>query len=246
MSDAVTTAVAALTVPAVPLPLQVGFLAVCGAVLLAWWLLLRHALGTRSAVVGLTLVTLWLTLLASLGHAGVLVPDADTMPPLMARLLLGAGLALVAFALSQRGRQLAHGVPLWSLLLLQSFRLPLELVMAGLGNAGALPVQMTLHGWNFDIVSGVLGLGLGLLALRRTLPVAVVVASQVVSLGLLVTIVFVAVRSLPGPTAGWPELPRNTLVLFDFWTWLPGLLVLSALLGHLLVAVRLGKSRPLE
>lgn len=235
-----------LTVPVVPLPLQVGFLAVCAAVLVTWWLLLRHALGQRTATAGLAVVALWLALLAGLGHAGALVPDPNTMPPLMARLLLGAGVALVAFAVSQRGRQLAHGVPLWSLLLLQSFRLPLELVMAGLGDAGALPVQMTLHGWNFDIVSGLLGLGLGLLARQRSLPVAVVSASQVLSFGVLVTIVLIAVRSLPGPTAGWPELQRNTLVLFDFWTWLPGLLVLSALLGHVLVAVRLAVGKPAE
>lgn len=54
-------------------------------------------------------------------------------------------------------------------------------------------------------------------------------------LGLLLTIVGVSILSTPGPLRAFTTEPAVTLVVRPPWTWLPFVLVASALAGHLLV-----------
>jgi len=73
-------------------------------------------------------------------------------------LLVGGTLA---FTTVQADR-LARGTPLAVLVIVQSFRLPLELAMHRAFVEGLMPVQMSYSGLNFDIVTGTTALVLGL------------------------------------------------------------------------------------
>ena len=53
----------------------------------------------------------------------------------------------------------ANHVPLWILVAVQGFRLPLELAMHRLYERGIMPEQMSYSGRNFDIVTGATALG---------------------------------------------------------------------------------------
>lgn len=221
--------------PSVQPATTLAFCALVACVAAAWPLLALRALGRRAAVTTGILVAAWLCACWWLGVQRAMLPVDGQLPPPFAKVLLPTALAVLGVGLSPLGRRWAVRLPVAWLLLLQSFRLPLELLMAELARQGALPPQMTMHGWNFDVVSGVLGLLLGLWALRRPVPWAVLIGFNVLGLALLLTIVSIAIRSAPGPLAAWPELPRNTLVFFEPFTALPLVLVMSALLGHLLL-----------
>ncbi len=224
-----------MTPPPVATATTLTFCLVVLAVAAAWPLLFWRALGAKAARTAALALALWLAACWGLGVYRVLLPVGEQMPPAFAKVLVPTALTVLALGLSPLGGRLAQGLPLAWLLLLQSFRLPLELVMAQLAAEGALPPQMTMHGWNFDLLSGILGLALGLWALRRPLPRWVVAAYNAVGLALLATVVSIAIRSAPGPLAAWPDLPRNTLVFFEPYTALPLVLVMSALLGHVLL-----------
>lgn len=220
--------------------------AFCALVILvaaAWPLLVHRSFGRRAALATAGGLALWLGVVWQLGVKRWLLPVDNSLPPAFAKVLVPAALAVLAVGLSPVGRRWAARLPLAALLLLQSFRLPLELLMADLAAQGALPPQMTLHGWNWDIASGILGLALGLWALRRPVPRALVVGYNALGSALLVTVVTIAARSAPGPLAAWPDLPRNTLVFFEPFTALPLVLVMSALMGHVLLGQWLAAQR---
>jgi hypothetical protein len=137
---------------------------------------------------------------------------------------------------------MADGIPLAAIVLLQSFRIPVEWVLHRLAQEGAVPVAMTWAGRNFDIVTGVTALLLGLaLARGRRIPRAVVLGWNILGLALLANIVVVAVRATPGFRAfpGPPNLLPGTFP----YVWLPSFLVEVALGSHLLVFRRLRRAR---
>ena len=50
------------------------------------------------------------------------------------------------------------GLPLWVLVAVQGFRLPLELAMHEMYERGVMPVQMSYEGSNYDILTGITAL----------------------------------------------------------------------------------------
>ena len=104
---------------------------------------------------------------------------------------------------------------------------------------GALPVQMTFEGLNFDVVSGLSARALGAILWRGRLPRWVVLAWNVIGLALLLNIVVIAVLSMPTRLRVFAAEPPNVLVAEPPFVLLPPVLVQAALFGHLLVFRRL-------
>ena len=156
-------------------------------------------------------------------------------------LLLVAGVAGLQF--TRIAAVLARATPLWLLIGMQGFRLPLELVMHEAAVEGVMPVQMTFGagGFNYDIVTGVTALLLA--ALLRWRPECsrwIVWVWNVIGSTLLVAIVAIAVTSTPlFARFGSAPSQLNTWVFFAPFVWLPAVLVGSALLGHALIFRRL-------
>ena len=193
----------------------------------------RRAMGTAVAVV---LLALGVT--AVLAQSGALA-DADARPPAAGLMLAGLSAGTAALAFSRFGTRLLS-LPLGVLVGAQSFRIVVELWLAAAHGAGAVPVEMTFRGHNFDIVTGVLALALGLWAMRRRLPRGVVLAWNVLGLALLAVVVATAGASAFGFVA---TTPRLTLPVTWPGVWLPAWLVQLALLGHLLVFRALARRR---
>jgi len=183
----------------------------------------------------------WLGLTAGLGLSGVLDHWGE-MPPRALPVLLGSTLVVLALWRSSFGRRLAEGLPLWLLVGYQAFRIPVEIMLHRAYEQGVIGVQMTWSGRNFDVVTGVLALALGLWLWRRgedrPPPRALVWAWNLLGLGLLINIVTIAILSMPTPMRAF-EGPPNTFIATFPYIWLPTVMVMAALFGHLLVARRL-------
>ena len=180
---------------------------------------------------------LWLGVTGGLAIAGVL--SFETMPPtmLIVMALLTAG--TVMFALSGVGSALASELPLAALVGFQSFRILVELWLHRGYELGHFPVQMTYSGLNFDVVTGVSALLVAWLVHRGVAGRRVVLAWNVVGLGLLATIVTIAILSAPLPFRLFTAGPANVYVTGFPGVWLPAVMVQAALLGHVLVFRRL-------
>jgi drug/metabolite transporter (DMT)-like permease len=102
---------------------------------------------------------------------------------------------------------------------------------------------MTYHGRNFDIVTGVTALAVAALLASGRVPPRLV--SRVVGgwnamgAALLVNVVGVALLSAPTPFRSFHNEPANVWVTRAPWVWLPTVMVVAAVLGHVLVYRRL-------
>lgn len=180
------------------------------------------------------IVTVWLVSSTLLAESGLL-REFDRRPPPFLLFAWGFTLATAILAFSLVGTRLIQGVGIAGLIAFQAFRIPVELWLHRLYQEGVVPVQMTYEGRNFDILSGILGLGLGIWALRSQPPRWAIWLFNVVGLALLINIVTVAILSAPTPVRRFFNEPANTFVADWPFVWLPAFLVQAAWFGHLLV-----------
>jgi hypothetical protein len=190
-------------------------------------------------------LAVWLLLTGALAGSGALAVFEPFPPRVMP--LLGLGFVLtIALALSRFGERLAESLPLSALIGYQGFRVLVEIMLHRAYAEGVIGQQMTWSGLNFDVVSGLTGLALGVWLWRRgeaqPIPRALLWAWNLLALGLLLTIVSIAIMSFPGPLARF-DGPANVWVTTVPFVWLPTVMVTAALFGHLLLARRLLSER---
>jgi hypothetical protein len=188
----------------------------------------------RAAVIGtLVISALWMGLTWLAADSGVLL-DFDATPPPFALLVLAIiGLA-VTIAFTPYGTRLVLGLPVWTLIAIQGFRLPLELAMHGMYDRGIMPVQMSYSGRNFDIVTGITALVVAWLVATGRAGRRVALGWNILGLALLINIVGVAILSTPRFQFFGPD-QLNVWVMYPPFVWLPAVMVLAALAGHLLI-----------
>jgi hypothetical protein len=191
----------------------------------------------REAVLGALGVAGFMGGIALLALSGLLARFDLRPPPLMLWMLSTLGVAL-GVGLSPFGRRLAEGLPLAALVGFQVFRLPLELVMHRAAVEGVMPSVMSYGGYNFDILSGITGGLLGLALVRGSVPRGLVVAWNVLGSTLLGVIVTVAFLATPLVRAFGDQQVNSWITQFPY-AWM-AVMVSSALLGHVLVARKLG------
>jgi hypothetical protein len=202
----------------------------------------------RGAALGRAVLVLagWMAATAAIAATGVLF-RFDVRPPPLAATVVASLLGAVVVATSRVGRRLADGLPLAALVGLQSFRLPLELVMHRAAQEGTMPVQMTFGGGsgrNFDVLTGLGALVVAGLLLVGRVPRAVVWVWNIAGLALLARIMAIAIASLPPVHAfGSDAAHLNTWVCAFPFIWLPALLVPVALAGHIVITRRLLRER---
>jgi hypothetical protein len=211
----------------------IGGLAVLMAV--AVFAVVRRWAPGRSAAAG-GAIAAWMAITAAAALSGRLA-RFDMTPPPMGILILLVFVVSFAIGLGPIGRRLAAAVPMATLVGLQAFRLPLELVMHRAATLGIMPAELSYSGYNFDILTGAGALALAL-ALRAgvAVPRAVIWLWNMWGFWCLAVITGIAVSTSPMVRAFGND-PRhvNTFVLFFPYTWLPAVLVVVALAGHLIV-----------
>jgi cytochrome bd-type quinol oxidase subunit 2 len=196
-----------------------------------------HAASRRWAAATAVAIAGWMALTLAVAGSGVLADFSRRPPPLVVLLIvvlsLGTGLAFSPF-----GTRLVRGLPLWALVASQAFRLPLEVLMHQAALDGVMPVQMSYSGWNFDIVTGASAVPVAWMLARRRAGRRVAVAWNVLGSALLAVILTIAVLSTP-VFALFGQDRLNTFVAHPPYIWLPSVMVVCAILGHLLVARKL-------
>lgn len=213
------------------LPAAVAILFVWG--IAAAWRRTGEAAGAAVAAVRASgFVLIWMATTLGLADRGTFL-DWDATPPPFA-LLVVALLALgFAIAFGPAGTRLAH-LPLWTLVAVQAFRLPLEIAMHALVGRGIMPEQMSYSGRNFDVLTGASAVVVAALVAAGVAGRKTVMAWNVAGTVLLVNIVVVAILSTPRLAMFGPDR-LNVFVFYSPFVWLPAVLVLAALAGHLII-----------
>jgi hypothetical protein len=122
---------------------------------------------------------------------------------------------------------------------ISAFRLPLEVLMNHAHHEGVMPVQMSYSGQNYDVVTGILAIIVGALVYFRPQTIRPVRLFNIIGIVLLLNILTIAVLSMPLPIRVYMNEPANTWVAYFPFVWLPGVLVMTALVSHILILRRL-------
>ena len=217
----------------VALPLAVVALFVWG-VARAWRRTGGDAAGARrAALLAALLSAAWMTGTWIAAARGTLRDFSATPPPFFFLVVAILGIAGTV-GLGNVGRRIASGIPLWVLVAAQSFRLPLELAMHRMAERGIMPEIMSYSGRNFDIVTGATAIPVALAIATRLGGRRLALAWNFLGLALLINVVTVAILATPRFQYFGPE-QVNVWVTYPPFVWLPAVLVLAALLGHILV-----------
>lgn len=175
----------------------------------------------------------WMTTTWVAAASGVL-RRWDATPPPFALFVAGVVFLAVLIAFGGYGRLLSSGVPLWALVAVQGFRLPLELAMHAMYERGIMPEQMSYSGRNFDVLTGATAIIVAVLARGGWAPRWLVAGWNVAGLALLINVVTIAIVSTP-PIAYFGADRLNVWVTYPPFVWLPAVMVVAALAGHLLI-----------
>jgi hypothetical protein len=187
----------------------------------------------RATVIVAADAAAWMVLTWAAAMSGIL-QQWDLRPPPFLFVILGTIVISLILALGGVGTRIAQYTPLSALVAIQGFRLPLELAMHALSERGIMPIQMSYSGRNFDIVTGATAILVAILVKARYGGRRLVLLWNVLGLALLVNVVSVAIASMPLFRAFGDERVV-TFVTYAPFVWLPAVMVLAALAGHLVI-----------
>ena len=187
----------------------------------------------RAAALALVLTAAWMAITWQAAASGAL-RQWDAVPPPFALLVVTILLLGVRLGVGVLGRRIAATFPLWALVAVQGFRLPLELSMHQMYERGVMPVQMSYSGLNYDILTGSLAIVVAVLVFFGRAGHRLVRLWNVIGLLLLINVVTVAILATPN-IRYFGDANLNTWVMYMPFVWLPAVMVLAALLGHLIV-----------
>lgn len=175
----------------------------------------------------------WLIFQAVLSIGGFYLQTESFPPRLFIFGIFPALLTIILLFILARKDFISH-LPLKSLTLLHTIRIPVEIVLLWLFQAGQVPRLMTFEGRNFDIFSGITApLIFWLAFLGGKINRPLLVGWNLLALGLLANIVINALLSAPFPMQQFAfEQPNRAILYFPF-IWLPTVVVPIVLFCHL-------------
>jgi hypothetical protein len=199
---------------------------------------------TRRRAVTITVAgaVAWMSVTWFAAASGVIANWHATPPPLAIMVALIIGLS-AAIAFTRFGWRLAAGLPLWVLVAVQGFRLPLELAMHEMYERGIMPGVMSYSGRNFDILTGITALLVAAFVWLGGRGRVIVAVWNILGLALLVNVVTIAILATPRFAYFGPD-SLNEWVAHPPYVWLPAVMVLAALAGHLIIFRALRLSHP--
>lgn len=219
-----------------------GMLMLAGLMSWAWLSVLRK---TSTSAYLCCAAAFAAILLANLGGDALgLFMRTDLQPPpfvILVSLSIGLGVAVGLGFLGGVGDSLVRGMQVETLVALQIFRLPLELLMLRAAYLGIMPMEFSLIGYNFDVLTGLGALLISIYcAWTWALPLRVVWAWNVLGIACLVAIILLAAATSPNVHAfGMDAKHINSWVLYFPYSLLPTFLVSFAVFGHVLLTRKL-------
>ncbi|MFN3404974.1 MAG: hypothetical protein ACK40G_12815 [Cytophagaceae bacterium] len=167
----------------------------------------------------------------------------DTLPP---RFLVAVAPPLIIFIIllsKKKSRAWLQSFDLKTLTILQTMRLPVEMVLYWLYLQGLMPELMTFQGRNMDIITGVTAPLIYFVVFHtKNQPNLLLLIWNIAGLVVLIFTVTNGVLSAPSPFQQFAfEQPNVAVLLFPF-IWLPAVIVPIAYYSHIISISALIKS----
>ena len=184
------------------------------------------------AKIVLFVVPFWLILQYFLASAGFF-HNTSSLPPRLFAFGFGPALLLIVSSFVFARESFVSALPITILTIVHVIRIPVELTLSWLWQAGVVPEIMTYHGTNFDILSGLTAPVAFYFAWKRSSISRYVLAGwNLLALGLVLNIVITAILCVPSPIQRLAFDQPNIAVLHSPFVWLPAVVVPIVLFSH--------------
>jgi len=184
----------------------------------------------------------WLVITGILGSTAKL-HDFSQRPPRIVLLIALSVVGVYFGSYFPAARKLMESPGLAWLIGLQVFRVAVEIFLDLGYRAGFVPMQMTLEGRNWDVLTGLTALPMAWLVAKQKAPRWLIYAWNTMGLALLLNVMTIAALSMPTPLRHFQNEPPSTFVTYFPYVWLPTYLVQVAWMSHLLI-FRAAKLQP--
>lgn len=210
-----------------PLYISATFLA---TVVLAYYLVARASGCKRSLMIALAVWIILQSIIACTGFYTL----TSARPPRFPFLLLPPLLFLIYNMSTAAGLRFLRSLDIRKLTLFHTIRIPVELVLYGLFLHKLVPSVMTFEGRNLDILSGITApIVYYLVFVKQWAGRRVLLAWNIICLGLLLNIVVHSILSAPTPFQQFGFEQPNTGILYFPFVLLPAFLVPMVILSHI-------------
>lgn len=194
----------------------------------------NHERQSKFKIRAAAIITGWLVYISILSLNGVFTSLA--LPPRIPLLLvLPAFTFMFFFFRSGRFTWLISATPAAWVIYAQSFRIVVELLLAGLMLEGSLPKAATFEGYNFEIAIGITSLLVGYLGgTKKRLSPAAIIAWNIAGLCTLSIVVFIVIGHAYAPQM-WADGDPHFIARFGIfpYTLLAGFLMPLAVFMHI-------------
>ena len=182
----------------------------------------------------------WLVFTGLLAWTGALL-RAGTIPLYFPLLIVTPTLTGILFLRSSPGDEVLARLPPASPVVMQSFRLVMEIILWALAVQGRVPYLITFEGRNLDILIGLTAWAVARYCfVRRTWPVRVAMLWNVAGLVILANVVFHAYLSAPTAFRVLFTHPPTSFIGTLPYVWLPTFLVPLAVWLHVASLMKKG------
>jgi hypothetical protein len=222
-----------------PLFVSVVFLMTVFLTLLLVYRLVLNSCLTKKQANGVLLgLSAWIIFQMAMSFSLFYAISPEVNPPKFPLLVAPPLLFILFLFLRESGRRFMDSLSLKKLTGISVVRIPVEFVLYFLALYHAIPELMTFEGANFDILAGISSLIIGGIAFRgNKIRVKMLLIWNIISLGLLFTIIALAVLSSPFSFQQLAFTTPNLAILYFPYALLPAFIVPVVLLSHL-VSIR--------
>lgn len=171
----------------------------------------------------------------------------NTIPPRFSALIVPPLILTLGLFATQKGRAFLDRLDLKRLTLFHTIRVPVELVLYGLFISKAVPQIMTFEGRNFDILAGLTAPLMYYFVFRsKKISPKILMLWNLISLGLLINIVCIAILSAKTPLQRFAFDQPNIAIQYFPFNWLPSVAVPLVFIAHLSALKQLLNKKMME
>jgi hypothetical protein len=188
---------------------------------------------TKKSTLFLIIIFLWMLVQLFIGLTNFYL-NTTALPPRFALLIVPPLLFIIVLFVTQKGRVFMESLDTKKLTILHTIRIPVEIVLYYLFIAKVIPQEMTFEGRNFDIIAGITAPVIYYFGyVKNSLSKAVLIAWNIICLGLLLNIVVVAILSTATPFQYFGFTQPNIAIAYFPFNWLASVIVPLVLFSHL-------------
>jgi hypothetical protein len=220
---------------------QVSIMLTAAFIVITLLSVLQFYRATKQSKLFFIIVSVWMLIQLFIGLTDFYL-DTTSLPPRFGLLVFPPLVFIIILFVTKKGNAFIDSLDAKQLTLLHTVRIPVEIALYYLFIAKVISQEMTFEGRNFDIIAGITAPVIYYFGyVKNSISKPILIAWNVICVGLLLNIVVVAILSVNTPFQQFGFTQPNIAIAHFPFNWLACVIVPLVLLAHLVCLRKLIK-----